>query len=180
MVLEWWEIGAISALTGLLGVLFLGLTFRWTTSSRPSAVRWRSAAFDAATSSPAFKRWWGERTSEAFERALDSGLSAASDLWNDPERRQALLDPVFNYFEKRLNLRLANAAKGGAGPGANLQGVGGLLSGATGGANLQGIVGMIPGIGQFAPLLGMLGGGASSPEAAIAVPDSGAFKPGVK
>ncbi len=96
---------------------------------------------------------------KAAKRAFEVGFDTLKDVLADDEKRNALLAPAWDYFDKRINLKIANLTSGqeeipgGAGITGGLGAMAGLLP---------------PGLAQYAPLIGLLGGGggAASPTSA--------------
>ncbi len=111
---------------------------------------------------------------KAAKRGFEVGLDTLQDLMKDEEKRNALLAPVWDYFDKRINLKIANLTSGqeelpgGAGVGIP-GGLGALTSF------------LPPGLAQFAPLLGMMGGGTSGSPPSLPTPSSdNGHKPGLR
>ncbi len=110
---------------------------------------------------------------KAAKRAFEVGLDTLQDLMKDEEKRNALLAPAWDYFDKRINLKIANLTSG--------------QEELPGGAGLPGGLGALtsflpPGLAQFASLLGMLGGGGASAPAPSAILDGAGngHKPGLR
>ncbi len=90
---------------------------------------------------------------KAAKRAFEVGFATLQDLMADEEKRDALLKPAWDYFDKRINLKIANLTSG-------QESVPGLEQGGGLPGGLGALAGFLPpGLAQFAPLLGMLGGG---------------------
>ncbi len=115
---------------------------------------------------------------KAAKRAFEVGFDTLKDVMADEEKRDALLKPAWDYFDKRINLKIANLTSGQES-----------LPGAPEGGGLPGGLGALtsflpPGLAQFAPLLGMLGGGQGggggvAPEAILPGAGNG-HKPGLR
>ncbi len=112
---------------------------------------------------------------KAAKRAFEVGLSTLQDLMKDEEKRNALLAPAWEYFDKRINLKIANLRSGQE-----------TLPGAPEGGGLPGGLGALtsflpPGLAQFAPLLGLMGGGGPASAPAAILPGAGnGHKPGLR
>lgn len=171
-VLDLVLIGLSAALGSLLGVGVAGAYF----ASHRGRTRLASLAADSAAS-PEWRAALAPLAADTAERALAAGFDALAERWSDADTRAQLLGPVWDYFERRLNLRVANATKGATGSPIPAGGLGGLAGLPTG--DMGAIVSMIPGLSQFAPLLGLLGGNQPSQETP-SPPSSGPFTPGVK
>ncbi len=112
---------------------------------------------------------------KAAKRAFEVGFDTLKDVMADEEKRDALLKPAWDYFDKRINLKIANLTSGQES-----------LPGAPEGMGIPGGLGALagflpPGLAQYAPLLGMLGGGGgSAPPAAILGGAGNGHKPGLR
>lgn len=119
---------------------------------------------------------------KAAKRAFEVGLDTLNDVLQDKEKRNALLAPAWDYFDKRINLKIANLTSGRE----SLPG----MEGQPEGMGLPGGLGALtsflpPGLAQFAPLLGMMGGGtsntsASSPAVLPLGAGDGTHRPGLR
>ncbi len=110
---------------------------------------------------------------KAAKRGFEVGLETLNDLMKDEEKRNALLAPVWDYFDKRINLKIANLTSG-------QEKLEGLPSGMGIPGGLGALAGMLPpGLAQFAPLLGMLGGGGGSASPVLPAPSNG-HSPGMR
>ncbi len=109
---------------------------------------------------------------KAAKRAFEVGMDSLGALMKDEEKRNALLAPAWDYFDKRINLKIANLTSG-------QESVPGLEGGLPGG--LGALTSFLPpGLAQFAPLLGMLGGGGGSAPTAILDGAGNGHKPGIR
>ncbi len=112
---------------------------------------------------------------KAAKRAFEVGFDTLKDVMADEEKRDALLKPAWEYFDKRINLKIANLTSGQE-----------TLPGAPEGGGLPGGLGALtsflpPGLAQFAPLLGMMGGGGSaSPAPTLPSGGGNGHKPGLR
>ncbi len=113
---------------------------------------------------------------KAAKRAFEVGFDTLKDVMADEEKRDALLKPAWDYFDKRINLKIANLTSGQE-----------TLPGAPEGGGLPGGLGALtgflpPGLAQFAPLLGMMGGGGAAAPAPAAILDGAGngHKPGLR
>ncbi len=112
---------------------------------------------------------------QAAKRAFEVGFDTLKDVMADEEKRDALLKPAWDYFDKRINLKIANLTSGQE-----------KLEGLPEGMGLPGGLGALtgllpPGLAKFAPLLGMLGGGGGG-AAPVAIPGGAGngHKPGLR
>ncbi len=112
---------------------------------------------------------------KAAKRAFEVGIDTLQDLMKDEEKRNALLAPAWDYFDKRINLKIANLTSGQE-----------KLEGLPEGMGIPGGLGALagflpPGLAQLAPLLGMLGGGTGGSPPSLPAPTSGnGHNPGVR
>ncbi len=113
---------------------------------------------------------------KAAKRAFEVGIDTLQDLMKDEKKRDALLKPAWDYFDKRINLKIANLTSGQE-----------TLPGAPEGGGLPGGLGALtsflpPGLAQFAPLLGMMGGGGAAAPAPAAILDGAGtgHRPGLR
>ncbi len=112
---------------------------------------------------------------KAAKRAFEVGLDTLRDLMKDEEKRNALLAPAWDYFDKRINLKIANLTSGQE-----------TLPGASEGMAIPGGLGALtsflpPGLAQFAPLLGLMGGGGGDGAPGAILPGgSNGHKPGIR
>lgn len=112
---------------------------------------------------------------KAAKRAFEVGLSTLNDLMADEEKRNALLAPAWEYFDKRINLKIANLTSGQETVPGLPEGMGDLAGG------LGALAGLLPpGLAKFAPLLGMLGGGGGAAPGAILPGAGNGHKPGLR
>ncbi len=123
----------------------------------------------------------------AARRAFEVGIDTLNDIMKDSEKRKALLGPIWDYFDKRINLKWAHI-KSGQEKFTNLpEGVEMPEMPDGGMGNLTGGLGVLtsflpPGVAQFAPLLGMMGGGGAAAPAPAAILDGAGngHKPGLR
>ncbi len=112
---------------------------------------------------------------KAAKRAFEVGIDTLGELMKDEKQRDALLKPAWEYFDKRINLKIANLTSGQES-----------LPGAPEGGGLPGGLGALagflpPGLAQFAPLLGMMGGGTGGSPPSLPAPLSGnGHNPGLR
>ncbi len=111
---------------------------------------------------------------KAAKRAFEVGFDTLKDVLADEEKRNALLAPAWDYFDKRINLKIANLTSGQE-----------TLPGAPEGGGLPGGLGALtsflpPGLAQFAPLLGLMGGGGPASSAPISPSGGNGHKPGLR
>ncbi len=109
---------------------------------------------------------------KAAKRAFEVGFDTLKDVMADEEKRNALLAPAWEYFDKRINLKIANLTSG-------QEKLEGLPEGMGMPGGLGALAGLLPpGLAQYAPLLGMLGGGSASPTPALS--GGNGHKPGLR
>ncbi len=113
---------------------------------------------------------------KAAKRAFEVGIETVGEIIKDEKKRDALLAPAWDYFDKRINLKIANLTSGQE-----------TLPGAPEGGGLPGGLGALtsflpPGLAQFAPLLGMMGGGGAAAPAPAAILDGAGtgHRPGLR
>ncbi len=102
---------------------------------------------------------------KAAKRAFEVGIDTLGELMKDEEKRDALLKPAWDYFDKRINLKIANLTSG------REEIPGGVALPAGGLGALSSF--LPPGLAQFTPLLGMIGGGTGGSPPSLPAPTSG-------